>query len=122
VTRTPAGKPGVLQARRCLYATWGRYRAEVASVEDARARWEAFRDASGAGASKIGNGLTVVDEGGEVVALISYNGRIWREKTLDRGAAPVVLPDVGLGVAHINPGPQGCERHLGTPSNERTTP
>lgn len=49
----------------------------VASVEDAQDRWIEFRDRSAEGVSVIGNGVVVVDELGQEVARISYNGRIW---------------------------------------------
>jgi len=48
----------------------------VDSVEAASDLWCDFRDASGLGASKIGSNLPVM-RGREVVARISYNGRIW---------------------------------------------
>lgn len=50
---------------------------EVASVNDAARKWAAFRDATGAGASEIGNGGEVIDERASVVARISYNVRVW---------------------------------------------
>lgn len=49
----------------------------VASVQDAAQKWEAFREASCEGVSTIGNGLTVRDAKGKIVATVSYNGRIW---------------------------------------------
>jgi hypothetical protein len=54
-------------------------RQTVESVEEAQAKWNAYRDASGKGCSKIGNGLIVLDTTGNFVAHISYNGRIWTE-------------------------------------------
>jgi hypothetical protein len=55
-------------------------RAVVQSVEDAAAKWVAYRSAElmngGGGCSEIGNGGTVY-AGAAVVARISYNGRIW---------------------------------------------
>lgn len=54
----------------------------VLSVEDAAAKWNAYREAmadQGVGCSRnggIGNG-GIVREGKKIVARISYNGRIW---------------------------------------------
>lgn len=53
---------------------------QVASVEDAAAKWDAYRMAEiyngGGGCSEIGNG-GIVRQGKKIVARISYNGRIW---------------------------------------------
>jgi len=49
----------------------------VDSINDAQAKWIAFRDATGAGVSKTGNGLEVKDGAGRFVARISYNGRVF---------------------------------------------
>ena len=51
---------------------------QVRSVHDAARKWIAFRDATGAGASELGNGGEVVDGQGTAVARISYNGRVWK--------------------------------------------
>jgi hypothetical protein len=55
-------------------------RAVVQSVEDAAAKWVAYRSAElmngGGGCSEIGNGGAVY-VGSAIVARISYNGRIW---------------------------------------------
>ena len=59
---------------------FGNKKYPVESVEDARNRWEALREQSGLGCSVIGNGVTVVDEQGEFIASISYNGRVWYTK------------------------------------------
>jgi len=60
-----------------LYVTGMGRRYPVATVEEASAKWCAFRDASGEGCSTIGNGVRVVDSAGREVARVSYNGRIW---------------------------------------------
>ena len=52
----------------------------VASLADAVAKWDAFRFAAacqGAGCSKVGNGVTVRNAAGKIVAKVSYNGRLW---------------------------------------------
>lgn len=53
----------------------------VESVEAAAAKWDEFRMAAmiagGGGCSQIGNGVTVRDVDGKIVAKVSYNGRIW---------------------------------------------
>jgi len=46
------------------------------SLEEAQRGYMALRDASGYGASQIGFGA-VFDEAGQLVANISYNGRLW---------------------------------------------
>lgn len=60
-----------------LFVTFGRKRFEVESMEDAAAKWVAYRDRTGAGCSEIGNGVEVRDEAGRLVGSVSYNGRIW---------------------------------------------
>ncbi len=54
----------------------GKPAVPVQSVADAAAKWEQYRDRTGAGVSEIGNGGTVY-QGGRKVATVSYNGRIW---------------------------------------------
>lgn len=53
----------------------------VESVEAAAEKWLEFRQAAmcagGGGVSEIGNGLAVRDERGNIVAKVSYNGRVW---------------------------------------------
>ena len=63
--------------RPLMYICFGKKRYEVVSVEDAATKWNAFRDASYAGVSDIGNGVIVRDSNGKHIARISYNGRIW---------------------------------------------
>lgn len=88
VSSVPGGGPAgsvrttpAVQQR--LFAEWGGKRMEVESLEDARDKWERFRDTSEAGVSQIGNGIRVLDQDGKFVGRISYNGRIWSEE--DRG-------------------------------------
>lgn len=52
----------------------------VASIQDAARKWDEFRFAAacaGAGSSQVGNGVSVRDARGKIVARVSYNGRIW---------------------------------------------
>lgn len=60
-----------------LFVTFGAKKFEVQSMEDAAAKWNAYRDRTGAGCSEIGNGVEVHDEAGLLVGSVSYNGRIW---------------------------------------------
>lgn len=64
----------------------------VASLADAAAKWDAFRFAAacaGDGCSKVGNGVTVRNGAGKIVAKVSYNGRLWNpDGTPMRGALP----------------------------------
>jgi hypothetical protein len=60
-----------------LFVTFGSKRFEVRSLEDAAAKWNAYRDLTGAGVSEIGNGVEVREEGGRLVGSVSYNGRMW---------------------------------------------
>lgn len=71
-TRRTLAAPPVLFA----IDTFG-HKAPVRSIQDARAKWNRFRDESDAGCSQIGNGVRVVDAAGAFVAYISYNGRVW---------------------------------------------
>lgn len=65
----------------------------VDSIEDAQSKWRAFRDATGAGNSAIGNGVEVFGEDGQQVARISYNGRAWDN------ADNEIKPAIGAGAA-----------------------
>jgi hypothetical protein len=55
---------------------WAGRSTPVQSVEDAARKWHEFREATAEGVSQIGNGGEVVNERGEVIARISYNGRV----------------------------------------------
>lgn len=54
--------------------------APVDSPADASEKWESFRDESNGGCSEIGNGGIVVNQRGEWVCRVSYNGRLWFSK------------------------------------------
>lgn len=60
-----------------LFVTFGATKYEVRSLEDAAAKWNGYRDRTGAGVSEIGNGVEVRDEAGRLAGMVSYNGRIW---------------------------------------------
>ena len=71
--------PGTALAKN-LTVTFGGKTYPVSSVEDARDKWEQFRDQSAGGVSVIGNGVRVLDGAGKFVGRVSYNGRIWHEE------------------------------------------
>ena len=52
----------------------------VESPTDAANKWNAFRMESAAGCSEIGNGGIVVNQRGEWMGRVSYNGRVWFSK------------------------------------------
>jgi hypothetical protein len=52
----------------------------VESPADAAGKWEEFRDESNGGCSEIGNGGIVVNQHGDWVCKVSYNGRMWFSK------------------------------------------
>lgn len=66
---TPAARPA-------LYMQIGRKRYQVASLQEASEMFCAARDKSGHGASRTPD-VTIVNERGDTVARISYNGRVW---------------------------------------------
>lgn len=72
--------PTPLSPSRQLFAIRGRQRFPVASVWEAAAKWEKFRDKALAGVSRLGNGVRVVDSAGAFVARVSYNGRVWMDE------------------------------------------
>lgn len=73
-------KPMFIQIRRKRY--------QVASFEAASVMFCAARDASGNGASKTPS-PRIVDEAGNVIAHISYNGRVWAGADYVPDAAPL---------------------------------
>lgn len=88
-----AGRAGAVGG---LFVSFGGKLYPVDSLEDAAAKWSQFRDTSGAGVSKIGNGVSVVDAAGNEVGRVSYNGRIWREGA---GLATAAVPPADGGGA-----------------------
>jgi hypothetical protein len=67
-------------------------RFEVASLEDASQKWCAFRDATGAGASEIGEDVMIYNQTGTPVARISYNGKVWPPVEWKPGLEPLYRP------------------------------
>lgn len=51
--------------------------ARVGCPADAAGLWEEFRDKTGAGCSELGNGGIPVNQRGEWVGKVSYNGRMF---------------------------------------------
>ena len=49
----------------------------VDSIARARDAWNTIRERTNAGCSSLGNGGSVLDADGRIVANISYNGRVW---------------------------------------------
>lgn len=68
-----SGAPRVEWVRHCL------------SLEEAQRGYLALRDRTGYGASRFGFG-EVFDEAGQLVATVSYNGRLWAPSPDGRGA------------------------------------
>jgi len=69
----PAADTALTEA---LFMQIGRKRYPVGSLQQASEMFCAARDKSGHGASRTPN-VTIVNERGETVARISYNGRVW---------------------------------------------
>jgi hypothetical protein len=59
-----------------MFLQIGRRRYQVATFEQASLMFCAARDASGEGASTI-PAPTIVDERGDIIGHVSYNGRVW---------------------------------------------
>lgn len=87
-----AETPGVPAVKQQLFVVRGSQRFPVESIEDASEKWETFRDTTGAGASQIGEGATIVDQDGKEIARISYNGRIWPPGEWTSGTEPLYKP------------------------------
>ncbi len=87
---TPAkdAAPSVPAKRGQLFIDWYGRRHPVEDFADAQAKWDRFRTESGGGGSEIGE-AKVVDQNGETVARISYNGRIWEP---GEGGKEIVIP------------------------------
>jgi hypothetical protein len=65
-----------------------RKRFQIASYEEASRMFCAARDKMGEGASRTPS-PKIVDERGEVVAYVSYNGRVWAGATYVPNAVPL---------------------------------
>jgi N12 class adenine-specific DNA methylase len=89
--------------RRQLYVERGGQRFPVASLEDARRKWDKFRNTTGAGASQIGEGARIVDQAGAEVARISYNGKVWPPGEWHDGMKPLIgEPFKAMSLPEIN--------------------
>lgn len=71
-----------------LFIQIGRKRYEVQSFEQASVMFCQARDKSGLGASGVKDPL-IVDERGQTVAHVSYNGRVWPGKSWQPGIQPL---------------------------------
>lgn len=78
-------------ARLTLSTRFGRRRAttKVASLEDASRVYAELRDRDGTPSSRSADGI-VKDREGRVVAIVSYNGRVWGPEGWRPGAKPLV--------------------------------
>lgn len=71
-----------------MFIEIGRRRIQVATYQEASHMFCAARDKMGEGSSKTPS-PKIVNERGEVVAHISYNGRVWAGATYVVGAVPL---------------------------------
>lgn len=72
-----------------IFLEVGRKRYLVPSLEMASAMYSAARDKSGLGASKFREGR-IVDVNGNLIARISYNGRVWPVEEWFVGQQPLI--------------------------------
>lgn len=73
---------------RSMFLKVGRRLFQVASFEEASRMFCAARDKAGEGASRTPS-PQIVDERGEVIAHVSYNGRVWAGASYVADAAPL---------------------------------
>jgi len=71
-----------------MFLEIGRKRFQIASFEEASRMFCAARDKMGEGASCTPCPI-IIDERGEVVGHVSYNGRVWAGATYVAHAAPL---------------------------------
>jgi hypothetical protein len=71
-----------------MFLQIGRKRFQIASFEEASRMFCAARDKLGEGASRTPS-PKIVDERGEVIGHVSYNGRVWAGETYVPDAAPL---------------------------------
>ena len=71
-----------------MFLELGRLRFQIASFEQASRMFCLARDKSGEGASRTPS-LHIVDESGEVIAHLSYNGRVWAGASYKYGSLPL---------------------------------
>jgi hypothetical protein len=73
---------------RTMFLQIGRKRFQIASFEEASRTFCAARDKAGEGASRTPS-PKIVDERGEIIAHVSYNGRVWAGATYVSGGVPL---------------------------------
>jgi hypothetical protein len=66
----------VMTPAKAMFLQIGRKRFQIASFEQASLMFCAARDKAGEGASRTPS-PKIVDERGEVIGFVSYNGRVW---------------------------------------------
>lgn len=71
-----------------MFLEIGRKRFQVASFEQASNMFCIARDRMGEGASKTPSPM-IVDERGNVIGHVSYNGRVWTGASYVAGARPL---------------------------------
>jgi hypothetical protein len=71
-----------------MFLEIGRKRFQIASFEEASRLFCAARDKMGEGASRTPS-PKIVDERGEVIGHVSYNGRVWAGATYVPHATPL---------------------------------
>jgi hypothetical protein len=71
-----------------MFLEIGRKRFQIASFEEASCMFCMARDKMGEGASRTPS-PKIVDERGEVIGHVSYNGRVWAGATYVAGASPL---------------------------------
>lgn len=87
--QAPKSLPAVRQE---LSVEFGGTRYPVDSIEDASKKWEKFREETGEGVSKLGNGVPIFDQTGKQIAYVSYNGTVWKGAKYDKNAKPLYEP------------------------------
>lgn len=71
-----------------MFLELGRKRFQIASFEEASRMFCLAREKMGAGASRTPS-PHIVDERGEVIAHVSYNGRVWAGASYVSGSPPL---------------------------------
>lgn len=71
-----------------MFLQMGRRRKQVESLKAASELYCQIRDASGAGASTFPEGI-IVDDAGNFMARISYNGRVWAQRNWTDSEVPI---------------------------------
>lgn len=74
-----------------LILTIGKREIEVVDFKQASYVYSLARDKSGQGASKFPNGK-LTDNKGNVIAHISYNGKVWQGEQWKSGTEPLYNP------------------------------